>query len=281
MNPIIVTHGGVGCPPENKDGTDKAAKVGFDIMKKGGNALDAVEAAIIILEDDERFNAGTGSFMRLNGSIEMDAILMDSEGNCGAVAAIRDVKNPISVARKVMRTPHVLLAGEGAIEFARKMGFEFFDPSTEKAKRRFSETKDKLKRKDLPDWAGKWREFKFYDTVGAVVVDLNGKFAAGSSSGGIPIALKSRVGDSAIVGCGAFAGEHGAVTPTGVGEEIIRKVLSKSVYDKLMVEMNPQEACEWALELFDKEIPMGVIAVSDEDYGVASTKEMAWSVLKG
>ena len=135
MNPIIVTHGGVGCPPENKDGTDKAAKVGFDIMKKGGNALDAVEAAIIILEDDERFNAGTGSFMRLNGSIEMDAILMDSEGNCGAVAAIKDVKNPISVARKVMETPHVLLAGEGAIEFARKMGFNLFNPSTEKAKR--------------------------------------------------------------------------------------------------------------------------------------------------
>ena len=281
MNPIIVTHAGVGSPPENKDGTDKAAKVGFEILKNGGSALDAVEVAIVVLEDDKRFNAGTGSFMRLNGSIEMDAILMDSKGNCGAVAAIRDVKNPILVARRVMGTPHILLVGDGALDFARKEGFERYDPKTEKAVKKLAEYKEKFKKNKLPEWAKKWRDFKLTETVGAVAGDGKGGFAAGSSSGGVPIALKGRVGDSALVGCGAFAGEHGAVTPTGVGEEIMRKLLSKSVYDRIADGMNPQKACEWGLGLFDVDIPMGVIVVSKDGYGIAASKEMAWSVLKG
>jgi len=281
MKPIIITHGGVGCPPENKDGTDKAAKVGFEILEKGGSALDAVEAAIVILEDDPRFNAGYGSFLRLDGSIEMDAIIMDSEGSCGAVAAIKDVKNPISIARKVMTTPHILLVGEGAVDFARREGFQKFDPKTEKAIKKLAEYKEKIKTNDLPEWADKWKEFKYCDTVGAVAVDRQGKFAAGSSSGGIPIALKGRVGDSALVGCGAFAGEHGAVTPTGVGEEIIRKVLSKSVYDRIVDGLTPQEACEWGMGLFDPNIPMGIIAISRDGFGITATNDMAWSVLKG
>lgn len=281
MNPIIVTHGGVGCPPENKDGTDKAAQVGFEILEKGGSALDAVEAAIVVLEDDPRFNAGTGSFMRLDGSIEMDAIVMGSDGSCGAVAAIKEVKNPISVARKVMTTPHILLVGVGAVEFARKEGFQKFDPRTEKAIKKLADYKEKIGKKDLPAWADKWKEFKYCDTVGAVALDRKGKFAAGSSSGGIPIALKGRVGDSALVGCGAFAGKHGAVTPTGVGEEIIRKVLSKSVYDKIVDGMTPQEACEWGMGLFDSKIPIGIIAVSKEGFGITASKDMAWSILEG
>lgn len=281
MNPIIVTHAGVGSPPKNKDATDKAAEIGFELLRSGGTALDTVEAAIIVLEDDERFNAGKGSYMRLDGTIEMDAMLMDSEGNCGAVAAIREVKNPIAVARKVMGTPHILLVGDGAIDFARREGFESYDPKTEKAIKRHSEIKEKLKKNDLPDWTSRWRNFKFCDTVGAVAVDKKGGFAAGSSSGGIPIALKGRVGDSPLIGCGAFAGKQGAVTATGVGEEIMRTVLSKSIYDKLVEGMNPQKACEWGLALIEKGIPIGVIVVSKEGYGVAASKDMAWSVLEG
>ncbi|UCF08115.1 MAG: isoaspartyl peptidase/L-asparaginase, partial [Thermoplasmata archaeon] len=183
MKPVIVTHGGVGCPLENKDGTDRAAMAGFEILENGGAALDAVEAAIVVMEDDQRFDAGFGSYMRLDGTIEMDAMLMDSEGHCGAVAAIREVKNPISVARKVMETPHMLLVGEGAVEFARREGFGPFDPSTEKAQKILTEMRERLKNKDLPGWYGRWSDFTLSDTVGAVAVDEQGNFASGSSSG--------------------------------------------------------------------------------------------------
>jgi isoaspartyl peptidase/L-asparaginase-like protein (Ntn-hydrolase superfamily) len=281
MNPLIITHGGVGSPTENKGGTDRAAEAGIEILKKGGSALDAVEAAIVVMEDDIRFNAGIGSFMRWDGTIEMDALLMDSEGNCGAVAAIREVKNPITVARKVMSTPHILLAGEGAIEFARKFGFEKFDPTTEKAIKKLAEMKEKLENDTLPEWYDKWRDFKLSDTVGGVARDRKGRFAAGNSSGGIGIALRGRVGDSPIIGSGAFAGEQGAVTATGVGEEIMRVVLSKSVYDRIAQGMNPQEACEWGIALFEPKIPIGVIAVSRKGSGAAANKEMACSFLEG
>ncbi|MHC4660667.1 MAG: isoaspartyl peptidase/L-asparaginase, partial [Planctomycetota bacterium] len=136
----IMVHGGVTTPNDLDDGCIKAAEEGRKVLEKGGSALDAVVAASVILEDDPNYNAGLGSRPRLNRKCEMDASLMTSDGRIGAVALLKRVKNPILVARKVMEeTPHIILAGEGAEEFARKMGFEDFDPFTEKSWKRLDE----------------------------------------------------------------------------------------------------------------------------------------------
>jgi len=278
MQPIIVTHGGAGSPLEYKNGTEKAAKKGYIVLRKKGNAVDAVVEAVVVLENDPRFNAGTGSRMRLDGSIGMDASVMGSDLKCGAVACIKNVKNPVKVARKIMETPHVLLAGEDATNFARKTGFRYYDPTTEKAIKKLEEDKRKLRKGTFPLWAKKWKKFeykKFTGTVGAVSRDKNG-FAAAVSTGGTSFMLPGRVGDSALIGCGIYAGRHGAVCATGVGEEIIRNVLSKSVYDKIKT-LGPQKACERGVNLL-KGFPTGLIAVSKDGYGVACSENMACTV---
>jgi len=272
----IITHCGAGSSPEVKDIAEKAGKVGLEILKKGGKAIDAVEEAIVLLEDDERLNAGTGSRMRINGRIQMDAAIMDSNLNCGAVAAIMNVKNPIRVARKVMETPHIVIVGEDATNFARRMGFEYFDPTTKKSKESLEEAKKKIQRGDLPKWAKKWKEMEWKETVGAVAIDSKGEFASGSSTGGTSFMLPGRVGDTPLIGCGIYAGKEGAVSVTGVGEEIIKRVLSKSIYDWIASGRKVQEACHSAIALFDEEFPIGVIAISKKDWGVASNREMAW-----
>jgi len=284
MARAIVTHGGAGASKEYSDGTKRAAEQGMKVMAHGGNALEAVVEAIVVLEDDERFNAGTGSYAKLNGEIEMDAALMDSNMNAGAVAAIRRVKNPIRVARCVMDTPHVLLVGEGATQFARMKGFPDYDPMTEKAKKRLEEVKNMLKTSNLPPWAQKWRDFSYpglLGTVGAVAMDESGYFAAGSSTGGTSIMLPGRVGDSPQIGSGLYAGKHGAVTATGIGEEIIKRVLCKSVYDKIARGWHPQKACEWGISLFPQDIPVGLICLSKKGVGVASNRDMAhWVIVE-
>lgn len=276
MNQIVVAHGGVGSPISFKDGTENAVVTAYNIIKFLGSSIDAVETAIIILEDDERFNAGTGSYMRLNKKIEMDASIMDSDLKCGAVANIRNVKNPIKVARLVMDTPHILLVGEGAIEFARKNGFEYFNPITEKARKKFKEVKEKLKNNNLESWQSSWKKFKMKETVGSVAFDGK-KFASATSTGGVSIALNGRVGDSPIIGAGIYAGKNGAVSCTGIGEEIIKRVLAFAVYNKIE-ELGVQKACEYGVSLFENHIPIGIIAVSKDEYGVASSQEMACSV---
>lgn len=271
---MIVTHGGAGSPIRYRKGTEKAAKKGYSVLRKKG-AIDAVVEAVIVLENDPRFNAGTGSKIRLDGSIEMDATVMSSDLKCGAVACIKNVKNPVKVARKIMETPHVLFTGDGATVFARKNNFRYYNPVTKTALKKFEETKNKLKNKKIPTWAKKWEKFEyknFTGTVGAVARDKKG-FAAAVSTGGTTFMLPGRVGDSALIGCGIYAGRYGAVCATGIGEEIIRNVLSKSVYDKIE-EIGSQKACELGVALL-KGFPTGLIAVSKDDYGMACSENMA------
>ena len=280
MSEIIVVHGGVGAKRDLCDGTDAAARAGFSSI--GRSVLDAVESAVVVLEDDPRFNAGTGSYMRLDGTIQMDAAIMDSGGFCGSVAAIQRVKNPVKVARKVMETPHVMLAGEGAIRFARKCGFPEYDPSTEKAQKRLEEAKSWLAgEKKMPEWAMKrgWDKFRWCDTVGAVALDANGKMAAATSTGGTSLMMPGRVGDAPVIGCGTYADKYCAISATGIGEEIIRKVLAKSVACKIESGMDVRKACEWGISLFPKDVPVGIIAVTPRGWGAAANEEMACTVI--
>jgi len=280
MKPIILVHGGAGSPEDYKDGTDAAAKAGWRLLEHGGTAMEAVEAAVKTMEDDERYNAGTGSYMNLDGDIEMDAAVMDSSGNCGAVAAIKRVQYPVSVARKVMESPHIFLVGQGALDFARENGFPDHDPSTEKAVKKLVNVKSSLKNGKFPEWNKKWQDFQYGgDTVGAVARDSDGNFAAAGSTGGTSWQLRGRVGDSPIIGAGIYAGPEGAVVATGIGEEIIRKVLSKGVYD-IMSLRTCQEACEWGISQYEKKISVGVLAVNKDGWGSYCNRTMAYSVME-
>lgn len=246
------------------------------VLGRGGRALRAVVEAIAILEDDPRTNAGTGSRMRVDGSIQMDAAVMRDDFEAGAVATIERVKNPIRVALDVLDTPHVLLVGREATAFARSRGHADYDPETSQARRRLEESLDRIRRGRLPLYARRWRRFDFSGTVGAVARDRRGRFAAGVSTGGTAYMLPGRVGDSPIIGAGLYAGPRGAVSVTGVGEEIMKRVLSKFVYDRIAAGRTPQGAAEAGMRLFPRGISVGIIAVGARGWGETCTSSMAF-----
>jgi len=238
-------------------------------------ALDSVIAAITTLEDDPRTNAGTGSRLRVDGSLQMDAGLMDSSRRIGAIASISAVKNPILVARAVMDTPHTMLAGEWATRFAHRQGFPKFNPATPEAKGKLQESLKQIRSGTVPPWARRWKDFT-WDTVGAVARDSRGRFAVGCSTGGHAFMMPGRVGDSPLVGNGFYAGPAGAVTATGIGEEICRHVLSKFVYDRIDGGERAQAACDEGLKIFPKSVSVGIIAVDARGVGAACNRAMAW-----
>lgn len=280
--PMIIVHGGAGDPVEYVDGCESACSRGFDIMKRGGSALDAVVAAIVAMEDDERFNAGTGSEMKLDGEITMDAAVMSSDGRCGAVGAISFVKNPVLVARKVMEnTTFIFLVGNGAVRFARKCGFDRYDPSTEHRRKELEEIKKRMKKDRGKEYKWLMENYPemFHGTVGTVARDGKGRFATAVSSGGMHIVMPGRVGDSPIIGAGLFAGPKGAVCATGVGEEIWRRVLSKDIYDRIACGMSTKKACDEFMSAFPKNVPIGILAISKSGHAVVYDKLIAYAVL--
>ena len=299
MNKLVVlTHGGAGAPAMHKDGTQAASDQALALLARGGGALEAAIAATVILEDDPRFNAGTGSNLRLDGeTLEMDAAVMSDDGRSGAVANLPGVQNPVLVAAAVReKTPHLLLAGEGALRFARRLGFPDYDAVTDKARRKVLEARRGL-RGEIDDdeefgkWVGRdlralWNfssgctiynseyDLKLGDTVGAVARDGEGRFAAAASTGGTLVMLRGRIGDTPLIGCGLYAGPFGAVTATGVGEEIVRRFLSKRVYDWMEAGVPADEAAARGIALFPEEFGVGVIAVGRDSHGIASNRDM-------
>jgi len=276
LRPVLLTHCGAGSDDSVQDAADLAGSKGLSLLRKGGSALEAVIEAIVVLEDDPRLNAGTGSRMRIDGRVQMDAALMDSRYEAGGVAVIENVRNPIRVARDVLDSPHVLLAGSDATAFARRKGHPFYDPATPESRQRLEETLSKIRTGRLPRYARRWRGMELHDTVGAVARDRRGRFAAGSSTGGTAFMMPGRVGDSPLVGAGLYAGPKGAVTVTGIGEEIIKRVLSKFVYDLLAKGVSAQAASNRGLALFRRDISVGIIAVGSRGSGTASNRPMAF-----
>jgi len=291
INAGILVHGGVGSPAAWSDGCRRAAARGRAVLDRGGNALDAVVDAAVDLEDDGRFNAGRGSQFRLDGTtIEMDAALMTSDGRLGAVAAIQRVRNPILVAREVMKTPHVMLAAGGATAFARRCGFaDFYEPQPT-ARERFERVRAAMKSGRTDDLRDAWRSFdvKRYwnfastydeafacDTIGAVAIDRDGLLAVANSTGGASPMLAGRVGDSPIIGCGFFAGPAAAVASTGIGEEIIRRMLCRQVHDWIAQGDEVARAVERGVAQYPKEVPIGLIAISRRGSASAHNRDMA------
>ena len=269
----IVLHGGASNREDLKLAVKKYAEEAFE--KK--TALDAVIKAVALMEDDSQFNAGTGANIRIDGSIQMDAAVMTSD-DFGAVINIENVKNPVLVASDVMlKSPHMILAGDGAVKFARKMGYGEYDPLTESAKKKRDKAIKKLETGEIPKYYHPefLKEF-LGDTVGAVAY-INGEFAAAVSTGGTSLTLRGRVGDSPIIGAGIYAGAHGAVVATGIGEEIIRRMLSISVYQEITSE-KLEKICSKKIADFG-DIPIGVIAVSEEEQCALSNLKMPYAVI--
>lgn len=228
ISPALIAHGGAGAKgpaaerAERRHALLAAVRRGAELLREGGSALDAVQVTVVELEDDPRFNAGTGSVLTSVGTVEMDASVMVMERgkariSAGAVAAVSRVKNPLMLARAVMEeTPHVMLAGSGAHRFARRAGIELCrveDLITARARERWRARQFQLRNQGSSAAAP--------STVGAVAIDSNGNIAAGTSTGGIPGKIPGRVGDSAIVGAGTFVSARGGASATGHGEAII------------------------------------------------------------
>jgi beta-aspartyl-peptidase (threonine type) len=248
--PALIVHGGAGRIKdgrlqEREEGCRQAVLEGWRILQAGGSALDAVEKAVVVLEDNPLFNAGKGSVLNRDGEIEMDAGIMEGAGlRAGAVAAVKNVKNPIRLARQVMeKSEHVLLVGEGAFRFAREIESSLTYPLI--CQREDLITENRLKER-ISQITHEER-----DTVGAVAIDRRGCLAAATSTGGISGKYPGRVGDSPLIGCGIYAdNQSGGVSCTGHGEFIIRIVWAKSTADFLLTRNCPaQEAANRAIDL--------------------------------
>ncbi|MEN1957018.1 isoaspartyl peptidase/L-asparaginase family protein [Luteimonas changyuni] len=244
--PVLAIHGGAGVVRAGLSAADQAAAraglerallAGHAKLQDGAPALDAVTAAITVLEDDPAFNAGHGAVFTHEGRNELDASLMEGRnGNAGAVAGVQRVRNPILLARAVMEhSPHVMMAGSGAEEFAAGQGIELVDPGYFRTKRRWEQLQSAL-RKDAAEGAEAGADLrdgthglKYFGTVGAVALDNAGHLAAGTSTGGMTNKRWGRVGDAPIIGAGTWADARCAVSGTGWGEFYIRTAAAHEV----------------------------------------------------
>jgi L-asparaginase / beta-aspartyl-peptidase len=285
-----IAHGGASSLEEDSDGPTAACEAAIEVLRRGGNVLDAAVRACVLLEDDPRFNAGTGSNLRLDGkTIEMDASCMTDDGKYGAVACLREVKNPVLVAQKVHATPHNLLAGEGAIAFARALGHPPYDPYTERAKLKYEAVRKAIRlvqaagvaEWDMERLSQNWNytaDMKSAfgsDTVGAVVGD-GVRCAAASSTGGTISTLFGRVGDVPMIGGGIWAGPRGGVAVTGDGDFLARRLLAHHVYRALDAGAAPEAAIQEALGLVPEPVDVGVILLFEGRTAAGSRRGMAW-----
>lgn len=247
MQPALIIHGGAGAPSpdlhnEREQGLQQAFDAGWKVLSQSGAALDAVINAVIVLEDDPAFNAGIGSCLTQDGTVEVDASLMEGASfRVGAVGAVTHTQNPIRLARAVMEDgQHVFVVGAGAARFAREQGFPKVSPQS------LITTRQHI-RWQAGGVAGE------PGTVGAVAMDGAGNLAAATSTGGIMHKRVGRVGDSAIIGAGTYADNAlGACSATGDGEAILRSTLAKTAVELLPDGTDPTQAAQTSLQLLQQ-----------------------------
>ena len=288
MNPVLLVHGGAWDIPSDEiaahtRGVTRAAKVGFDLLREGAAALDAVEAAVTVLEDDETFDAGRGSFLTADGRVQLDALMMDGATlRAGAVACVEKLKNPIQAARLVLeRSPHVYFVGAGAEEFARQQGLTLIENhelviDRERERLHVAQARARAGIEDQTFTGDQ------HDTVGAVALDLAGNLAAATSTGGTLNKTPGRVGDSSVIGSGGYADNRSAAASlTGWGEPIMKLVLAKWAVDRVPL-LGPEQAAEDAIAYLYSRLQGhgGMILLGpDGRYGIAhNTPRMAWAV---
>lgn len=222
---------------------ENATAKAMEVLEKGGNALDAVEQGCMIEEANEKGQSvGKGGLPDRDGNVTLDACIMDKNGNCGAVVYLKDIKHAVSVARKVMEdTPHVMLAGEGAKQYAISQGFETENLLTEASKKAWEEWKVNSKYKPIIN-------IENHDTIGMLAIDKNGDISGACTTSGLAYKMQGRVGDSPIIGSGLFVdNEIGGCVATGLGEEVVKTVGSFLVVELMRQGKSPQQACEEAI----------------------------------
>ncbi|OOG55598.1 isoaspartyl peptidase/L-asparaginase [Rhodanobacter sp. C03] len=264
VSPVLVIHGGAGViKREMTPAKEKAVRAamtlalqnGYAQLKAGKPALDAVAAAIVVLEDDPNFNAGKGAVFTHDGKSELDAAIMDGNTlRAGSVADVQRVKNPILLARAVMEhSPHVMLAGAGAEEFAKEQSIPLVDPAYFRTEERWQQLQKALKEDAAKQPHSDVETAKHFGTVGAVALDAEGHLAAGTSTGGMTDKRWGRIGDSPIIGAGTYANSGCAVSGTGWGEYYIRTVAAHEIC--MMVTQMRVPLKRAAAQVINQEIP--------------------------
>lgn len=262
-----------------------ANKEAWMVLSKGGRALDAVEAGVKIPEADmKNHSVGRAGYPDRDGHVTLDACIMDEQGNCGAVAGMEDIAHPISVARLVMeKTPHVLLVGDGATQFAVEQGFKkekLLTPESEKAWEQWKKKAEYKPVKNIENMQGGQGN---HDTIGMLAIDAKGNISGACTTSGMAWKMHGRVGDSPIIGAGLYVdNEVGGATSTGVGEEVIRNVGSFLVVELMRQGYHPQDACKEAVNRIikkkpetTKDIQVGFLAINKKgEYG-------AYAIQKG
>jgi beta-aspartyl-peptidase (threonine type) len=285
----MLVHGGAWAIPDamveaHLQGVRAAAEAGFEVLQRGGNCLDAIEAAVVTMEDDETFDAGRGSFLNMDGRVQLDACMMDGATlRAGGVGCVEHIRNPIRVAKKILtESPHVYFVGTGAERFAQEHGLELCSNDDLVIPREVERLREAKQQGylQMPDEFGPMRS---HDTVGAVALDPDGNIAAGTSTGGTLNKAPGRVGDSSLIGSGCYADNlSAAVSTTGWGEPMMKLVLSKWTADRIEQGLVPQEAAQRALFYLKSRLKgHGGIIVLDvrSRVGIAhNTPRMAWAL---
>jgi beta-aspartyl-peptidase (threonine type) len=286
----MVVHGGAWAMPDDVvdahiDGVNKALTEGWRVLESGGRALDAVQAAIAYMEDDETFDAGRGSFLTRDARVQLDALVMDGATlRAGGVGCVERIRNPIAAARLVLDdSPHIYMVGEGAEAFAQEHGIRLCrneELVIEREVQRLKEAQAKAAA-GQPDttFAGLDRG---HDTVGAVALDADGNIAAGTSTGGTLNKAPGRVGDSSLIGCGCYAdNQSAAVSCTGWGEPIMKLVLAKWAADRVQTGGSPDAVAQEAMFYLQRRLEGhgGMILLDQRGrFGIAhNTPRMAWA----
>jgi beta-aspartyl-peptidase (threonine type) len=305
-DPILLVHGGAWAIPADakaahEAGVRSALETGYAILARGGSAVDAVEAAVTVLEDDPTFDAGRGSFLTSDGRVQLDALLMDGgRMKAGGVACVERLRNPIQAARLVLeKSQHVYFVGDGAEQFAQAHGMALIDNAElvldrERERLTLAQAREAAGLQDITFSGAHLRDDKSpetafshhlnsHDTVGAVARDAEGNLAAATSTGGTLNKTPGRVGDSSLIGCGCYADNlSAAVSLTGWGEPIMKLVLGKWATDRVAGGTAPELAAREAISyLYNRLGGHGGIILLGPDgrFGLAhNTPAMAWGL---
>ena len=291
-DPVLVVHGGAWAMPDDMvqahlDGVRNALVAGWRVLERGGPALDAVEEAVVIMEDDATFDAGRGSFLNRDGKVQLDALIMDgSTLRAGGVGCVERLKNPIRAARKILsESPHVYFVAEGAEQFAAEHGVALCrneDLVVAREVERLREYQELAARGSANDGEDLFAPSISHDTVGAVALDRDGNIAAATSTGGTLNKAPGRLGDSSLIGCGCYADNlSAAASTTGWGEPIMKLVLAKWTADRVSAGNLPEWAAQEAMNYLKQRLNGhgGIIVLNAQgQFGIAhNTPRMAWA----
>lgn len=289
IDPVLIVHGGAWAIPDDMveahlNGVRHAMVAGWRVLERGGTALDAVEEAVVIMEDDETFDAGRGSFLNRDGKVQLDALIMDGATlRAGGVGCVERIANPVRTARKILsESPHVYFVAEGAERFAAEHGIplcknEDLIIPREVTRLREFQSRGEDQKADL------FAPAISHDTVGAVALDRDGNIAAATSTGGTLNKAPGRLGDSSLIGCGCYAdNKSAAASTTGWGEPIMKLVLAKWAADRVAAGNLPEWVAGEAINYLEARVNGhgGMILLNaGGHFGIFhNTPRMAWAV---